>query len=53
LVISDGQQRVLDAIQQKTDKAKQLHTKLTENVNRAFIHNPKEFNKPILKPSFL
>jgi hypothetical protein len=53
LVISDGQQRVLDAIQQKTDKARQLHTKLTENVNRVFNHNPKDFNKQIQKPSFL
>lgn len=53
LVISDGQKRVLDAIQQKTEKAKQLHSKLTENVNRDFNHIQKDFNKQILKPSFL
>jgi hypothetical protein len=53
LVISDGQQRVLDAIQQKTDKARQLHTKLTENVNSVYTHKQKDFNKEILKPSFI
>lgn len=53
LVVSDGQQRVLDAIQQKTEKAKALYDSLTKNVNGSFIHTVKEFNKPIIKPSFL
>jgi hypothetical protein len=26
---------------------------LTENVNRSFVNNAKEFNKSIIKPSFL
>ena len=53
LVISDGQQRVLDAIQQKTEKAKQLHEQLTKNVNSTFTHVTKEFNKEVIKPNFL
>ena len=52
LVVSDGQQRVLDAIQQKTQKAILLHKQLTENVNRKFTHITKEFNKEIIKPKF-
>lgn len=53
MVISDGQTRVLEALQQKTQKAIELHTKLTENVNRDFTHITKEFNKEIIKPSFI
>lgn len=53
LVISDGQTRVLDAIQQKTNKAIELHKHLTQNVNGVFIDNKKEFSKDIIKPSFL
>ena len=53
MVISDGQKRVLDAIQQKTEKARQLHKNLTENVNSTFENKVKEFNKEIIKPKFL
>ena len=53
LVISDGQTRVLEALQQKTQKAIELHTKLTDNVNKSFTNKVKEFNKPIIKPNFL
>lgn len=53
LVISDGQTRVLEAIQQKTEKAKQLHKQLTENVNRQFNHTTKDFNQTVIKPNFL
>ena len=53
LVISDGQQRVLDAIQQKTEKAKLLHSKLTENVNSVYTHKTKDFNKNIELPKFI
>jgi len=53
LVISDGQTRVMDAIQQKTKKAIELYESLTENVNRSFENKTKEFNKTIQKPSFL
>ncbi len=53
LVISDGQTRVLDALQQKTQKAIELHENLTKNVNRRFENKVKEFNKEIIIPSFL
>src|SRR5690606_9902199 len=53
MVISDGQKRVLQAIQEKTEKAKQLHSKLIKNVNQEFIYTTKEFNKPIVKPKFI
>jgi hypothetical protein len=52
MVISDGQTRVLEALEQKTQKAIQLHRNLTENVNRSFEHKVKEFNKQIIKPKF-
>lgn len=53
MVISDGQTRVLEALKQKTQKAIELHQKLTENVNRSFTDNKKELNKDIIKPSFI
>jgi superfamily II DNA or RNA helicase len=53
LVISDGQTRVIEALQQKTQKAIELHKNLTENVNRSFENKVKEFNKEIIKPKFL
>jgi hypothetical protein len=53
IVISDGQTRVMEALQQKTDKAIELYKNLTENVNREFTITSKEFNKQIIKPSFL
>lgn len=53
MVISDGQTRVLEALKQKTQKAIELHKKLTESVNRNYIENKKEFNTNIIKPSFI
>jgi len=52
LVISDGQTRVIEALQQKTQKAIELHKNLTENVNRSFEHTTKEFNQKIIKPTW-
>jgi superfamily II DNA or RNA helicase len=52
-ITSDGQTRVIDAIQQKTEKAIELHTNLTVNVNRKYEHSQREFNQPILKPKFI
>jgi hypothetical protein len=52
MVISDGQTRVLEAIQQKTKKAIELHKSLTEAVNTTFTNHTKEFNKSIIKPKF-
>ena len=53
MVISDGQTRVLEALEQKTQKAIQLHKNLTDNVNSTFINVKKEFNKELIKPKFL
>ena len=53
MVISDGQTRVLQALEQKTKKAIELHKNLTKNVNSTFINNKKEFNKELIKPKFL
>ena len=53
LVISDGQKRVLDTLEQKTKKAIELHKKLTENVNNSYTEKVKEFNKKIELPNFI
>jgi hypothetical protein len=53
IVVSDGQTRVLEAIQQKTEKAIELYSNLTKNVNSSFINRTKEFNKEIITPNFL
>lgn len=53
LVISDGQKRVIDTLQQKTKKAIELHENLTKNVNGSFTDKRKEFNKDVVKPKFL
>lgn len=52
-VISDGQTRVVEALEQKTKKAIELHSNLTKNVNSVYTHKQKEFNKNIIKPSFI
>jgi superfamily II DNA or RNA helicase len=53
MVISDGQTRVIEALQQKTQKAIELHKNLTQNVNRSFENKVKEFNKEIITPNFI
>ena len=53
LVISDGQTSVLESLQKKTEKAKQLHTNLTNNINKSFAVSTKEFNKEIITPKFI
>jgi len=53
MVISDGQTKVLEAIEKKTEKAKQLYTNLVSNVNSSFVDSKREFNKEIIKPKFL
>lgn len=53
LVTSDGQERVIEAIQQKTKKAKELYENLVKNVNSEFINEYREFNKNIKLPTFI
>lgn len=51
-VISDGQTRVIEALEQKTKKSIDLYKNLVKNVNQKFEHKTKEFNKQIILPSW-
>ena len=53
MVISDGQTRVIEALEQKTKKAIELHKNLTSAVNSSFVESKKNFNKSIQKPNFI
>lgn len=53
LVVSDGQQRILDSLMVKKDKAIQMFEKLINQTNSNFEAKTKEFNKEIIKPNFL
>lgn len=52
MVVSDGQTRVLEALQQKTEKAIELHENLTKNVNSSFTNITRQFDKQLIKPQF-
>ena len=53
LVISDGQERVMEALQQKTQKAIELYENLVANANRDFSMTVKDFDKKVQLPGFL
>jgi hypothetical protein len=53
LVISDGQERVMEALQQKTQKAIDLYQNLVANTNQDFSMITKEFNQSVKLPEFL
>ena len=53
MVISDGQTRVIEALQQKTQKAIELYENLTKSVNATYLESVKEFNQSITKPNFI
>lgn len=53
MVISEGQTRVLEALQQKTQKAIDLYENLVLNTNRAFEYEKKQFANDVTKPSFI
>lgn len=52
LVISDGQTRVMEALEQKTKKAIDLQTKLKNAINQSYKEQIREFNQSISKPKF-
>jgi hypothetical protein len=52
MVISEGQERVMEALEQKTAKAIELYTNLVSSVNN-FREIKKEFNQIASKPLFL
>jgi hypothetical protein len=53
MVISEGQERVLEALEQKTQKAIELYGNLVSAANRDFSHTSKQFNQTIQLPAFL
>ena len=52
LVISEGQTRVMEALQQKTQKAQELYENLVKNVNTEYKQAAGKDLKPIIKPNF-
>ena len=53
MVISEGQERVLEALEQKTQKAIELYGNLVSAANRDFSFSVKEFNQTVKLPEFL
>lgn len=53
MVISEGQERVIEALDQKTQKAIELYGNLVAAANQDFSIKTKEFNQPIQLPDFL
>ena len=53
LVLSDGQTRIMESLQIKKEKANDMFTKLSENVNSIYEIQKKEFTKEILLPNFI
>lgn len=53
MVISEGQERVIEALTQKTQKAIELYENLVASANRDFSNTVKPFDKKIILPEFL
>lgn len=53
MVISEGQERVMRALEEKTQKAIELYANLVKNANRSYQHQYKEFNRQATMPEFL
>lgn len=53
MVVSEGQERVMEALEQKTQKAIELYGNLVKAANHTFTNKVKEFNKTATLPSFL
>lgn len=53
MVISEGQERVIEALEQKTQKAIELYGNLVAAANRDFSFSTKEFNQAVQLPEFL
>lgn len=53
MVISEGQERVMEALQQKTRKAISLYENLVLAANQGFSHVTKDFNQTIKLPEFI
>jgi hypothetical protein len=53
MVISDGQERVMEALEQKTQKAIELYGNLVSAANRSYTEIIKPFDKKITLPEFV
>lgn len=53
LILSDGQERIMQSLLVKKDKAVKMFEKLTQQTNSDFSIKAKEFNKKIMLPDFL
>lgn len=53
MVISEGQERVLEALEQKTQKAITLYGNLVAAANQDYSHITKEFNQAVRLPEFM
>lgn len=53
MVISEGQERVMEALEQKTQKAIELFGNLVKAANEDFSYSNKEFNQTAKLPEFL
>jgi len=53
LILSDGQVKIMETLLIKKDKAINMFEKLINNTNQNFKIDKKDFNKQIVKPSFL
>jgi len=53
LIYSDGQKRVLDALELKSQKADELFEKLNKNTNEVINFKKLSFDKQIVLPSFI
>jgi hypothetical protein len=53
MVISDGQSRVVQALEEKTQKAIELYKNLVAHANQDFSMSVKEFDKKINLPEFI
>ena len=53
LILSDGQERIMQSLLVKRDKAIKMFEKLTQQTNSEFIVKTKKFNKPITLPKFI
>lgn len=53
IVISEGQERVMEALTQKTQKAIELYENVVKSANQEFKYSVKPFDKKVSLPEFL
>ena len=53
LILSDGQERIMQSLLIKKDKAIKMFEKLSQQTNKDFTIKNKEFNKQVITPKFL